>query len=469
MSKYIKYSLMFVFAFCSIFIIRQQSVQAVGVDDMSSLTYYDLANSTKDTPAYFSLSNTYLKGLVDEAYNTDGFDISGYNYFVSLISNKDNITRIYYYFLKNSISDLSVGKISNEDNYYYLFSHTVVSYASFVVTISGNSANMTSVTYSTDKFYVSGFTYSGVSSNMSFASTFGTTISATQYTSPTLTWSGNYSTDYSIYYLYASINTPNHIKYFISKNSETPSDVKDFPTGGKLQVNDDCKIWLYGVDGSGTRCTVNYEVDVNQIGNPSEAGQLLGFNLQLRKDKNIAYINPVLPSSETSYYSCYVKVMSGLDVIDGSTLTSDFTSTPFNTEISITAKKDVASSYVLLFEVRDKNGLVCLDQTLTVFIDKSTGNITDTDNSDGTVDISTFPVFPKGSLNPFDYVNYVWDVIKWVFNYIVNIFVTLGNYASKFSSLLVGAFSWLPTPIPELLVAGVCISVILLIVNIFRK
>lgn len=134
-------------------------------------------------------------------------------------------------------------------------------------------------------------------------------------------------------------------------------------------------------------------------------GSLLGFNLQLRKDGNTAYINPVLPLDETGYYSCFVKVLSGAEVIDGGTLTSDFTATNFNTEMVVKSKSGVADSYTLLFEVRDKNNLVMLNQTLTVLVDKATGDV----SGGGTTNDDKINDF---GLNEHSSIKDVFDAIK---------------------------------------------------------
>ena len=436
MSKYIKYSLMFVFALCSLFLIRQQSVQAVSSDDITALTFYDLNNSTKDNVTYYSFTNTYLKGLLDEAYNTDGFDISGYNYFIVI----QRTTNVFDFLFFNNYVNFNIGKISSS---YILGFDKNYSYSSFRISISNNSANMSNLIVSTtaNGYRNIDYGYIGISTNMNFKSFFDTNISATQYTSPTLTWSGNYNTNYSMYSLYAQINTPNRIKYYVtSPGSDQPVETKDFPVGGKLQVTNDCKIYLYGVNESGNRVTVNYECDVTQIGNPSEAGQLLGFNLQLRKDGSTAYINPVLPQNETYYYSCFVKVQDGADVIDGGTLTSDFTATNFNSEIAVKSKSGVADSYTLLFEVKDKNGLVMLDQTLTVLVDKTTGDVsgggTTTDDK-----ISDF------GLNEHSSIKDVYNAIK--------------NSAATFMQF----FSIVPGFIWAMVVIGLGLAILLLLLG----
>lgn len=265
MNKYIKYSLMFIFAFCSIIIFNTSKVQALSSDDLSALTFYDIKNSTKDNSTYYSFSNTYLKGLIQQAYDSDGLDISSYNYFIVL----QNGNEFTYLCFNNYVSSISLNKDYTGGGYvhgYMLDFDKKYNYARFIVSISDSSASMSQLSYFTQNGYRYDKFYTGISTNMNFKSLFATSISATQYTSPTLSWSGNYSTDYSVYSLFAQINTPNKIKYYITAaGSNGLGETKDFPTGGKLDVTNDCKIYLYGVDENGTRCTVNYECDVTNI------------------------------------------------------------------------------------------------------------------------------------------------------------------------------------------------------------
>jgi hypothetical protein len=187
------------------------------------------------------------------------------------------------------------------------------------------------------------------------------------------------------------------------------------------------------------------------------------FKVSYHRQDLKLYFNPIalsIPSSSAEV-GCKYKLISGFENVEETGL-ENFIELGLNNQLVLTGKLE--TKFVIVFEFYDKtnNKNIC-SSSFTINMNYTGGGGQSGGSNGATRDwgINTdFPTFPKGSMNPLDYLVYIFDLILALINMLLEFIGLVMGQVLDLGILLSKVFSFFPTPIPELFVIGIIVAIL---------
>lgn len=180
------------------------------------------------------------------------------------------------------------------------------------------------------------------------------------------------------------------------------------------------------------------------------------FKVSYYKDGLKQYFTPTaLSITSTTDIGVKVKVINGIDNIEEKQY-SDFVEHNINEQITLTGKLD--TQFSVYFKFYDKiNGEEITTKNFTIYV-----SLTGNSGNDTNLEFTTqMPEFPNGSINPVDYIVYFFQLIYSLISMLIEFVGKIVSKVLVLGSLLGKAFSFLPSPIPELFIIGLIVAILM--------
>ncbi len=454
--------------------IKDNSVQAVSGTFRSSDYLYQSLTTTNGDISTLTVPNTTEAGQFNFDISSMPYNLSKYKYVQIILHLKSDGSFDYYRFIFSE---------QNTSQYYrYVFSNPGSSYFTYGSALSvkvtkvnnnlnftsdtwgGSSANWLYMTMNDGRYwYWSNYDIS-ITQSYSSSTTYGyykplmqTNVRSPFDISPLLGVSGSYNSDFTKHEFVGFIN--NYIDgyslyYSTSENFSNPTQLVLTTTSGIAQsnvlsttTNGSYYFKLYNASGDVTQSMV-YVVD--KLGN----GFSDQFTIDYSSYNGTVYITPKLNYNQNTN-TIFVRAIEGLSDIQEQQY-ADFVQVQNNVQFQITSS--AGKRFTLHFQIRNQSGEAVHDTTYTIIINAD-GTVGGIGSNDSDVDVGDFPEFPS-SINPIDYIVWLYDVIVWLLNLLISFILGIVSKITSLGNLFKSAFEVFPSPIPQLIFAGMIVSMI---------